>query len=90
MPVIPLEPSRIAQLRVAEVRGFLGCPSSELELQATGTPFFYQAIWPCGCSIEFVHEEQGAYSHEPCSDHLALAADERLGEARGPETTAAR
>jgi hypothetical protein len=62
----------VALTKVALIRRLLGQPHNESTLQSSGTPFFYQTIWKCGCSMEHVHEDQGAYWWEACEAHSAL------------------
>lgn len=65
--------ARATQSRVDESFCGLGHPCAESQLQFDGTPFFYQAAWTCGCTVEYVHEDQGAYSFEACGDHTTDA-----------------
>jgi hypothetical protein len=62
--------------RIDDIHRLLGRPSTESHLQSRGTPFFYQATWSCGCSVECVHEDRDAYWWEKCDEHSSL--DERV------------
>jgi hypothetical protein len=57
--------------RIEAIRQLLGPPSSESHLQLSGTPFFYQATWNCGCTVEYLHEERAAYWWEACDEHAS-------------------
>jgi hypothetical protein len=64
--------------RIDEVFLALGSPQHRKALDSIEEPFIHQARWQCGCIVEYVDENVGAFEWRVCSNHgwvLASRAD---------------
>lgn len=56
-------------LRIDELFLILGPPHQRDALRSFDEPFVHQASWTCGCVVDYVDEEVGAFDWNACAAH---------------------
>lgn len=70
------------RLHVNHIFTLLGEPLRSAVIRSPKIAYMQRAYWGCGCWLDFVHKEVGAFQWEACSAHqefdLSSLFDDRL------------
>jgi hypothetical protein len=60
--------------RIGDVFSILGSPHYRAAVRSFDEPFVHRASWTCGCVVDYIHEEVGAFEWGACAAHSPRSA----------------